>query len=138
MASVDATLAYANQLKGLLAKADGKDKFIALVQYVAMFTSAGQPGVALAVQKSLGAARKPFRVFKPVEFLMPLLEKPPKGRGMAAALAYVRPRAILRSPTRRNQPARRKSNNAPTTSHPPPRVPHPLPRASRRTTSPIP
>ena len=114
MASVDATLAYANQLKGLLAKADGKDKFIALVQYVAMFTSAGQPGVALAVQKSLGAARKPFRVFKPVEFLMPLLEKPPKGRGMAAALAYVRPRAILRSRTRRGV-ARRKSNNAPTT-----------------------
>lgn len=137
MASVDATLAYANQLKGLLAKADGKDKFIALVQYVAMFTSAGQPGVALAVQKSLGAARKPFRVFKPVEFLMPLLEKPPKGRGMAAALAYVRPRAILRSRTLRGV-ARRKSNNAPTTSRPPPRVPHPLPRASRRSTSPIP
>ena len=136
MASVDATLAYANQLKGLLAKADGKDKFIALVQYVAMFTSAGQPGVALSVQKSLGAARKPFRVFKPVEFLMPLLEKPPKGRGVATALAYVRPRAILRSRTRRGV-ARQKSNNAPTKAHPPRAFLSPSP-AQLRTLHPFP
>ena len=47
---MDASLAYANQLKGLLAKADGKDKFVALLQYAAMFVSAGEPGRALSVQ----------------------------------------------------------------------------------------
>ena len=82
-------MTYANQLKGLLAKADGKDKFIALLQYAAMFASAGEPGAFLAAQKSLSAARKPFRVFKPVEFLMPLVERPPKGKGLGACLAYV-------------------------------------------------
>lgn len=83
-------MTYANQLKGLLAKADGKDKFVALLQYAAMFVSAGEPGAFLAAQKSLSAARKPFRVFKPVEFLMPLVERPPKGKGLGACLAYVR------------------------------------------------
>jgi hypothetical protein len=29
-----------------------------------MFASGGEAGTALAIQKSLGAARKPFRVFK--------------------------------------------------------------------------
>jgi hypothetical protein len=86
---MDVSLTYANQLKGLLAKADGKDKFIALLQYAAMFASAGEPGAFLAAQKSLSAARKPFRVFKPVEFLMPLVERPPKGKGLGACLAYV-------------------------------------------------
>lgn len=174
MATNSAT-AYATQLKGLLAKSDGKDKAIALLQYAAMFTSGGEAGYALAVQKSLGAARKPFRLFKvrelrarragtrarasfegrrpplipraqhlspfkksaralprwtcrkknaapsapslslshllsgcplspsprsppphrdavqqPVEFIMPLMQKPPKGKGLAAALEYVR------------------------------------------------
>ena len=86
---MDVSLTYANQLKGLLAKADGKDKFVALLQYAAMFVSAGEPGAFLAAQKSLSAARKPFRVFKPVEFLMPLVERPPKGKGLGACLAYV-------------------------------------------------
>lgn len=87
---MDVSLTYANQLKGLLAKADGKDKFVALLQYAAMFAAAGEPGAFLAAQKSLSAARKPFRVFKPVEFLMPLVERPPKGKGLGACLAYVR------------------------------------------------
>ena len=62
--ATNATMAYATQLKGLLAKADGKDKFIALIQYAAMFTSGGEAGYALAVQKSFSAARKPFRIYK--------------------------------------------------------------------------
>ena len=62
--SLDATLARADQISGLLRTSDGKDKAIALLQYVAMFASGGEAGTALAIQKSLGAARKPFRVFK--------------------------------------------------------------------------
>ena len=62
--STNVTMAYATQLKGLLAKADGKDKLIALIQYAAMFTSGGEAGYALAVQKSFSAARKPFRIYK--------------------------------------------------------------------------
>ena len=42
----------------------GKDKVIALIQYAAMFTSGGEPGLALNVQKSFSAARKPFRLYK--------------------------------------------------------------------------
>jgi hypothetical protein len=64
MATSNVPLAYANCLKGLLGKSDGKDKAVALVQYVAMFTSGGEAGYALAVQKSFSAARKPFRLYK--------------------------------------------------------------------------
>ena len=106
---MDVSSTYANQLKGLLAKADGKDKFVALLQYAAMFVSAGEPGAFLAAQKSLSAARKPFRVFKPVEFLMPLVERPPKGKGLGACLSYVSvPRAEARRVPRGSS---RKSNN---------------------------
>ena len=42
----------------------GKDKVVALIQYAAMFTSGGEPGLALNVQKSFSAARKPFRLYK--------------------------------------------------------------------------
>ena len=109
---MDVSLTYANQLKGLLAKADGKDKFVALLQYAAMFVSAGEPGAFLAAQKSLSAARKPFRVFKPVEFLMPLVERPPKGKGLGACLAYVRvPPAEARASRRIFAHGSRKSNN---------------------------
>ena len=116
---MDVSLTYANQLKGLLAKADGKDKFIALLQYAAMFASAGEPGAFLAAQKSLSAARKPFRVFKPVEFLMPLVERPPKGKGLGACLAYVSVPPPRRRDPRESSP---KSNNVSrvfrTTVHP--------------------
>ena len=88
--TMDVSLSYATQLKGLLAKSDGKDKFVALLQYAAMFASAGEPGRCLSAQKSLSAARKPFRVFKPIEFLMPLVERPPKGKGVGACVQYVR------------------------------------------------
>ena len=62
--ATNAVTAYYAQLKGLLAKSDGKDKALALLQYAAMFTAGGEPGYALGVQKSLASARKPFRFFK--------------------------------------------------------------------------
>ena len=124
---MDASLAYANQLKGLLAKADGKDKFVALLQYAAMFVSAGEPGRALSVQKSFSAARKPFRAFKPAEFIMPLLEKPPKGKGLAALLAYVgrreRGHRLRRRPLERS--AFRRARRMPPSSQLPSLAPRP-------------
>ena len=55
---------YTKAFQGLLSKSDGRDKLLAAMQYAAMFTSAGAPGVAQQVQKSLAGARKPFRVMK--------------------------------------------------------------------------
>jgi len=83
-------MAYAKQLKGLMAQSDGKDKVLALVQYAAMFASGGEAGTALSVQKSFGAARKPFRLYKPFEFVMPILQNPPRGKALAVALEYTK------------------------------------------------
>jgi len=85
--SVDLLLQLHEQCKGLLAKSDGKDKTIALLQYAAMFASGGEPGTALAVQKSLAAARKPFRLYKPIEILVPFLRSPPDFAANAANAA---------------------------------------------------
>ena len=52
-----------------------------------MFASGGEPGTALAVQKSLAAARKPFRLYKPVEILVPFLRSPPDFAANAANAA---------------------------------------------------
>lgn len=82
--------AYLNQIKGLLAKADGKDKMMALIQYAGMFVSAGEAGNALKIQKSFSAARKPMRLYKPVEVAMPLMVGSPKGKGLAVALEYIK------------------------------------------------
>ena len=49
---------------------------MAVLQYAAMVASAGSPGRALAVQRSLSTARKPFRFVKPLESLAPLVTSP--------------------------------------------------------------
>ena len=87
--SVDLLLQLHEQCKGLLAKSDGKDKTIALLQYAAMFASGGEPGTALAVQKSLAAARKPFRLYKPIEILVPFLRSPAATASLSSLLASV-------------------------------------------------
>lgn len=61
---------------GLTSKADGKDKLLATLQYVLMFLSGGQPGLAKDLQAKVAAARKVFRIMKPVETLTPLLKEP--------------------------------------------------------------
>lgn len=61
---------------GLTSKADGKDKLLATLQYVFMFLSGGQPGIAKDLQVKVAAARKVFRFMKPVETLTPLLKEP--------------------------------------------------------------
>lgn len=51
-------------VKGFCAKADGKDKLTALVQYACLFASAGEPGKLRKVQASVTAARKVFRIMR--------------------------------------------------------------------------
>ena len=84
----NSVIIFSNRMKGLLAKSDGKDKTLALLQYLAMFTSNGTPGNALNLQKSFGSARKPFRIFKEVEFLLPVIENPPVGNQAKVLVAY--------------------------------------------------
>jgi len=57
-------------------KADGKDKLTALVQYLCMFLSAGEPGNLKKIQASVTAARKVFRIMRPLESLTPILVQP--------------------------------------------------------------
>lgn len=63
-------------IKGFAAKSDGKDKLTALVQYLCLFLSAGQPGNLKKVQASVTAARKVFRIMRPLESLTPMLIQP--------------------------------------------------------------
>ncbi|WIA18315.1 hypothetical protein OEZ85_009780 [Tetradesmus obliquus] len=63
-------------IKGFCAKSDGKDKLTALVQYLCLYLSAGQPGNLKKVQASVTAARKIFRIMRPLETLTGLLTQP--------------------------------------------------------------
>uniref|UniRef100_A0A7R9VW38 Peroxisomal membrane protein 11C n=1 Tax=Chlamydomonas euryale TaxID=1486919 RepID=A0A7R9VW38_9CHLO len=63
-------------LNGFLAKSDGKDKLTALIQYACLFLSAGEPGSIKKVQASVTAARKVFRVMRPLEAIMPIINQP--------------------------------------------------------------
>ncbi|GMH42037.1 hypothetical protein BSKO_09956 [Bryopsis sp. KO-2023] len=70
---------YSDHLKVLnqfLGKSDGKDKLCATIQYACMFLSAGEAGNVKKIQASVAAARKVFRVMKPLESLTPLLLNP--------------------------------------------------------------
>lgn len=70
------TAATLTALNGFLAKTDGRDKLCATLQYVAMFIAAGEPGKARSIAASVAAARKVFRVLRPVEALTPILLQP--------------------------------------------------------------
>jgi hypothetical protein len=60
-----ALVVAAKRLFDLLAKSDGRDKFLATLQYLALYASAGEAGAALTkVAGNLGQSRKPFRVLK--------------------------------------------------------------------------
>lgn len=59
-----------------LKQSDGRDKLTAAVQYAAMFVSAGEAGDAKKVQTSVAAARKVFRIFRPLEAASPVLLNP--------------------------------------------------------------
>eukprot|EP01025_Chloroclados_australasicus_P051347 TRINITY_DN5974_c0_g1_i2.p2 TRINITY_DN5974_c0_g1~~TRINITY_DN5974_c0_g1_i2.p2 ORF type:complete len:239 (-),score=24.56 TRINITY_DN5974_c0_g1_i2:395-1111(-) len=60
----------------LLAKSDGRDKFIATIQYVLMLISGGKAGMAKDLQGKVASARKVFRILKPLEQITPLLKDP--------------------------------------------------------------
>lgn len=63
-------------IKGFCAKSDGKDKLTALVQYLCLYLSAGQPGNLKKVQASVTAARKIFRIMRPLESMTGILVQP--------------------------------------------------------------
>ncbi|GFR43503.1 hypothetical protein Agub_g4592, partial [Astrephomene gubernaculifera] len=67
---------HLNVIKGFCDKADGKDKLTGLIQYACMFLSAGEPGNLKKVQASVTAARKVFRIMRPLELMSPLLISP--------------------------------------------------------------
>lgn len=67
---------HLNVIKGFCDKSDGKDKLTALVQYVCMFLSANEPGNIKKIQASVTAARKVFRIMRPLETITPLLISP--------------------------------------------------------------
>ncbi|KAG2435495.1 hypothetical protein HYH02_011790 [Chlamydomonas schloesseri] len=67
---------HLNVIKGFCDKADGKDKLTALVQYACLFISAGEPGNIKKIQASVTAARKVFRIMRPLELMTPLLITP--------------------------------------------------------------
>lgn len=75
MKSLDAR-PHLQAANGFLAKSDGKDKLTALVQYACMFISAGEPGNAKKIQGSVAAARKVFRILRPFESVMPIINNP--------------------------------------------------------------
>mmetsp|Transcript_19244 Transcript_19244/g.58089 ORF Transcript_19244/g.58089 Transcript_19244/m.58089 type:complete len:262 (-) Transcript_19244:773-1558(-) len=59
-----------------LGKTDGRDKLCATIQYACMFIAAGQPGNSRKIMASVAAARKVFRVLRPLENVTPLLLQP--------------------------------------------------------------
>uniref|UniRef100_A0A7S0YFR0 Peroxisomal biogenesis factor 11 n=1 Tax=Polytomella parva TaxID=51329 RepID=A0A7S0YFR0_9CHLO len=63
-------------LNGFLAKADSKDKLTALIQYACLYISGGEAGNIKKIQASVTAARKVFRVMRPLEVISPLLLQP--------------------------------------------------------------
>lgn len=82
--ALDAFLRFAARAKATLASADGKDKVLSFCQYACMFVGGGVDGRATRAQKSLAASRKPFRLWKPVEAVMPVLEARKRGKALGA------------------------------------------------------
>ena len=55
----------------ILKRADGKDRVVGLLQYVAMVISGGRPGSVLtSIGFALNYARRPFRLYTPVAVLI--------------------------------------------------------------------
>lgn len=63
-------------VNGFLGKTDGRDKLCATIQYACMFIAAGEPGNSRKIMASVAAARKVFRIFRPLENVTPLLTNP--------------------------------------------------------------
>ena len=85
--ALDAFLRFAARAKTTLASADGKDKVLSFCQYACMFVGGGVDGRATRAQKSLAASRKPFRLWKPAEAVMPLLEAHKRGKSLGVTSA---------------------------------------------------
>mmetsp|Transcript_28537 Transcript_28537/g.45777 ORF Transcript_28537/g.45777 Transcript_28537/m.45777 type:complete len:307 (-) Transcript_28537:5189-6109(-) len=78
-----------DEMGQVFSKADGKDRVVGLLQYIALFASGGRPGPLTSIGLGLNDARRPFRLYKPIESMLPIL-KGPKGKGVLKALEYVK------------------------------------------------
>lgn len=82
-------------LNQFLGQADAKDKLTAAIQYALMFASAGEPGNLRKAMASVTAARKVFRVLRPLEAISPLLLNPRFGSKPIAIEILLKLRPIL-------------------------------------------
>ncbi|XP_073001916.1 peroxisomal membrane protein 11E-like [Typha latifolia] len=70
MSGLDATRAELAIIVLYLKKSDARDKICRAIQYAAKFVSNGQPGTAQSIDKSTSMARKTFRLFKFINYLL--------------------------------------------------------------------
>ena len=71
------TAPTADEMRALMSRADGADRVVGFVQDVLMLAGGG-PGACTNVALALNDARWPFRAYKPVENLLPLLRGAPQ------------------------------------------------------------
>ena len=79
----------ASVLKKFVDQADGRDKALALVQYMSMFMAGDSPGRSANILASVGKARKVFRLGRPLDTLTPLALAPssPRASGLQNVLS---------------------------------------------------
>ena len=97
-----------DELSQVLKQADGKDRVVGLLQYIALFASGGRPGPLTSIGLGLNDARRPFRLYKPIESLLPILKgrapttqsaPPPKKQSLLAQRSTRYPRLRVNPPT---------------------------------------
>ena len=71
------TAPTADEMRALMSRADGADRVVGFVQDVLMLAGGG-PGACTNVALALNDARWPFRAYKPVENILPLLRGAPR------------------------------------------------------------
>lgn len=76
------TAPTADEMRALVHRSDGADRVIGVVQDLLMLAGGG-PGACTNIALALNDARWPFRAYKPVENLLPLLRGAPRTPGVA-------------------------------------------------------
>jgi hypothetical protein len=89
------TAPTADEMRALMHRSDGADRVIGFVQDLLMLAGGG-PGACTNIALALNDARWPFRAYKPVENLLPLLRGAPRTPGVPPT-----PRATLHGRRRR-------------------------------------
>lgn len=71
------TAPTADEMRALMRRSDGADRVVGFVQDLLMLAGGG-PGACTNIALALNDARWPFRAYKPVENLLPLLRGAPR------------------------------------------------------------